>query len=291
MNALTLIVAGLAQGSLYALVALGLVLIYKTQGVVNFAHGEVLMVGAFIGYTAFVLLHLAYPIAFALAILVGGVLGAVIERTAFRSVIQQHHATLAMIAVGLSVLLKGVARIPFGGDVYTFPPAFGTADPITLGPVLVSPQSALTIAVALLLTICLFVFFGFTTLGKQMRATQQNITGARIVGINTGRVFSLTWSLAAAIGAAAGVLAGPISLVYADMGTTFLLKGFAAAVLGGFGSVLGAVAAGFIIGVTEFLFGGYVSTAFQEVSAFLIIIVVLFVRPYGLFGKKPVQRV
>jgi branched-chain amino acid transport system permease protein len=291
MTLLTLIVAGLAQGSLYALVALGLVLIYKTQGVVNFAHGEILMVGAFIGYTAFVRMKFPYPLAFVIAILIGGLLGALIERTAFRRVAHYHHATLAMIAVGLSVILKGAARLPFGGDVYTFPPAFGSAGPIPIGPALVSPQSALTVGVALGLTACLFLFFRFTTIGKQMRAAQQNITGARIVGINTERVFSVTWSLAAAIGAAAGMLAGPISLVYADMGTTFLLKGFAAAVLGGFDSVPGAVAAGFIIGVTELLFGGYVSTAFQEVSAFVIIILVLFVKPHGLFGRKPVERV
>jgi branched-chain amino acid transport system permease protein len=124
-----------------------------------------------------------------------------------------------------------------------------------------------------------------------MRATQQNLVGARLVGINTGRVFSVTWSLAAAIGAGAGVLAAPLSLLYPDMGTNFLLKGFAAAVLGGFESVPGAIVGGFIVGIVEMLFGGYVSTVFQQVSAFFIIILVLFIKPDGLFGRRSVSRV
>jgi branched-chain amino acid transport system permease protein len=291
MTMLTLIIAGLSIGSLYALVALGLVLIYRTQGIVNFAHGEILMVGAFIGYTAFELIKSPYPVAFLLAIVLGGFLGAAIERTAFRRIAEESHTTLAMVAVGMSVLLKGAARLPFGSDVYTFPPAFGSAGPISIGPALIAPQNALATVIAVLLTALLFVFFRVTTLGKQMRATQQNITGARLVGINTDRVFSITWMLSASLGAAAGVLAGPITLLYPDMGTSFLLKGFAAAVLGGFDSVLGAVAGGFIVGIIEMLFGGYISTAFQEVSSFFIIILVLFIKPHGLFGKAPVRRV
>jgi len=291
MSLTTLVVAGLANGSLYALVALGLVLIFKTQDVVNFAHGEILMVGAFIGFTAFDRLALPYPLAFVIAVLLGGVLGAVVERTAFRRLAHEQHITLAMVTVGLSFFLKGAVRLPYGGDIYTFPPAFGAAGPLVFGDAIIAPQNLLTIGVALALSVLMFLFFGFTSLGKQMRATQQNMTGARIVGIDTGRVFSVTWSLAAAIGAGAGVLAAPISLLYPDMGTGFLLKGFAAAVLGGFESIPGAVIGGFIVGIIEMLFGGYISTAFQQVSAFVIIIIVLFVRPYGLLGRKPLHRV
>ncbi|MBV9782902.1 MAG: branched-chain amino acid ABC transporter permease [Acidisphaera sp.] len=290
MNLVTLLVAGLANGSLYALVALGLVLIYKTHDLVNFAHGEILMAGGFIGFTAYQTMHLPYPVAFLLAIALGGLLGAVIELVAFRRVADQHHITLAMVTVGLSVFMKGIARVPFGTDIYTFPPAF-SADRITLGSAVIAPQHLLTIGIAALLTLLLFLFFRYTTLGKQMRATQQNITGARLVGINTGRVFSSTWSLAAALGAGAGVLAAPLSLLYPDMGTNFLLKGFAAAVLGGFESVPGAIIGGFLVGIIEMLFGGYVSTAFQQVSAFFIIIVILFIRPNGLFGRRAVARV
>ena len=291
MDALTLVVAGLANGSLYALVALGLVLIYKTQDVVNFAHGEVLMIGAFIGYIVFQLLGWSYPIALVIAVIACGVLGALIERIAFRPLSDQHHITLAMVTVGLSFALKGAARIPFGQDIYTFPPLFKDTPPIIVGTAVISPQSLVTIGVAVLLAAAMFVFFRSTTMGKQMRATQQNLMGARLVGINTGRIFSATWALACVAGGAAGVLAAPVSLLYPDMGANFLLKGFAAAVLGGFESVPGAIVGGLLIGVIEMLFGGYVSTAFQHLSVFVIIIIVLFIRPQGLFGRKAVHRV
>ena len=291
MDALTLVVAGLANGSLYALVALGLVLIYKTQDVVNFAHGEILMVGAFIGYTVFQILGWSYPLALIVAVLLCGMMGALIERLAFRRLAHEHHITLAMVTVGLSFTLKGAARIPFGADIYTFPPLFKDTAPIVLGSAVISPQSLVIIGVAVLLTLLLFFFFRSTTMGKQMRATQQNLMGAKLVGINTGRIFAGTWALACAAGGAAGVLAAPVALLYPDMGTNFLLKGFAAAVLGGFESIPGAIVGGLLIGVIELLFGGYISTAFQHVSAFCIIIIVLFVRPHGLFGRKPTHRV
>lgn len=290
MDLLTLIVAGLANGSLYALVALGLVLIYKAQDVVNFAHGEILMAGAFIGFTAFTTLQLPYFVSFAIAVIFGGLLGAVIERLGFRRLAHHHHITLAMVTVGLAAFLKGVARLIYGADIYTLPPAV-TSDAITIMGSVVSPQQLLTIAVSLGLTIAIFLFFAYTTLGKQMRATQQNLVGASLVGINTGRVFSSTWALAAALGAGAGMLAAPTSLVYPDMGTGFLLKGFAAAVLGGFESVPGAIIGAMIVGVVEMLFGGYVSTAFQQVSSYLILIGVLLLRPHGLFGSKAIKRV
>jgi len=291
MGLMTLIVAGLAHGSLYALVALGLVMIYKTQGIVNWAHGELLMVGAFSGYIAFVLLGLPYPMAFVVAVAVGGIVGALMERVAFRGIVHQHHATLALVAIGFSVILKGLARIPFGADVYTLPAVFPDSAPLQIGPAVVSTQSALTIVVAFALAGALLIFFRYSRTGKQMQAMQQSLNGARIVGVNTGRIFSITWALAAGIGAVAGVLAGPISLLYPDMGSEFLLKGFAAAVLGGFYSIGGAIIGGLLVGVIEMLVGGYVSTAFQQVSPFMIIILVLFIRPHGLFGYRPTERV
>jgi len=213
-----------------------------------------------------------------------------VEWVAFRPIAHHPHITLAMVTVGLSVFLKGLARIPFGSDIYTFPSAIQTERLVVAGAV-VAPQHLLTIGIAAVLTLLLYLFFRFTTLGKQMRATQQNLTGARLVGINTGWVFASTWSIAAAVGAAGGVLAGPLSLLYPDMGTNFLLKGFAAAVLGGFESIPGAIVGAFLVGIIEMLFGGYVSTAFQQVSAFFIIIFVLFIKPDGLFGRRAVARV
>lgn len=291
MDIFTLSVAGLAHGSLYALVALGMVLIYKTQGIVNWAHGEFLMVGAFTGYVCHVQLGIPYLASAVIAVCLGALLGVVMERLAFRGIIEEHHATLALVAIGFSVLLKGVARIPFGADIYTLPPAFSGAAPIRVGNAVISAQSLLSIVAALVITALLLGFFRFTRQGKQMQAAQQNLNGARIVGVNVGGIFSLTWGLAAAIGAAAGMLAGPVSLLYPDMGAEFLLKGFAGAVLGGFQSIFGAVVGGLLVGVIEMFIGGMISTEFQQVSPFLIIILVLLIRPHGLFGRRPVERV
>jgi branched-chain amino acid transport system permease protein len=288
---LLLTASGLANGALYALVALGLVLIYKTQDVVQFAHGEVLMIGAFVGYTLVRIVEVPYPLAMLGAIIACGMMGAVLERIAFRPIAHHHHITLAMVTVGLSFALKGLARLPFGMDIYTFPRLFPDVSTIVIGKLIVTPQNLVTLGVALALTVTLFVFFRSTTMGKQMRATQQNMVGAQIIGINTGLIFSGTWALACAIGAVAGVLAAPDSLLYPDMGGRFLLKGFAAAVLGGFESVPGAIVGGLLIGVIENLCGFYIDTAFQEISAYCTIILVLFIWPYGLFGRRPAHRV
>jgi branched-chain amino acid transport system permease protein len=290
MTPATLIVAGLANGSIYSLVALALVLIYKTQDVINFGQGEFLMVGGFIGYAVLAFTPLPYPLALLAAILAGGLLGAFIERTALRRVAEEHHITLAMVTVGFSVLIKGLARVPFGSDIYTFPVVIDAA-PVSIAGAQMSPQSLITIGLALMVALLLYLFFRLTSAGKQMQATQQNLTGARIVGINPARVFALTWALAAAIGALTGVLAAPLALLYPDMGSDFLLKGFAAAVLGGLESVPGAIIGGFIVGIIEMLFGGYVSTSVQQISSFIVIIAVLLIRPYGLFGRRPVHRV
>lgn len=290
MNLATLVLAGIANGSLYALVALGLVLIYKTQDLINFAYGEVFMFGAFAGYIGLNWLELPYWAAFVFAVVSVGAFGAALERLAFRRLLNESHLTLAMLTVGLSFAMRGAARIPFGSDIYTFPPIF-TADPIRLGGVIIAPQALATIAVAVVITAALFTFFAYSPLGKQMRATQQNPAGARLVGINIGRVYVVTWAMSASIGAAAGVIAAPSVLLYPDMGVSFLLKGFAAAVLGGLESIPGAIVGGFLVGIIEMLVGGFVSTSFQGVSPFFIIMIVLFVKPDGLFGVRRLSRV
>lgn len=290
MNIATLLVAGLANGSLYALIALGLVLLYKTQDLINFAYGEIFMFGAFAAYIGLFWLHLPYWAAFLAAVASVAAFGAILERLAFRRLVNETHLTLAMVTVGLSFAMKGAARIPFGSDIYTLPPIFAAA-PIRIGSVIIAPQALATIVIAVLITVGLFTFFAFSTLGKQMQATQQNAEGARLVGININRVMMTTWALSASLGAAAGVIAAPSVLLYPDMGVSFLLKGFAAAVLGGLESIPGAIIGGFTVGIIEMLVGGFITTEFQSVSPFFIIVIVLFIRPSGLFGRQKLARV
>ena len=285
-----LVTAGLANGSLYALVALGLVLIYKAQDMVQFGFGEIFMAGAFIGYSAYSFLGLSYPASFLLAILAGGLVGLLIERGLIRPIAHFPHMTLVMVTVGLSFMLKGIFRIPFAQDVYTIPPMFG-GSPIIIFDLVFASQNLLTTATSLVLTLGLLLLFAFTDLGKQMRATAENMFGAQYSGINIGLVFATTWGLASVMGAAAGILSAPITALFPDMGTRILIRGFAAAVLGGFGSVPGAIVGGYLIGVIETLFGFYVATALIDLSAFLVIMVVLIFWPRGLFGTKEITRV
>jgi branched-chain amino acid transport system permease protein len=291
MQILAMVVgAGLASGSLYALVALGLVLIYKAQGVINFCHGELFMVGAFVGLTAYQDLHLPYAAAVLLAVVCGAVIGMAIERFTIRPLLGSSLNSIVMVTVGLSVTLKGLARIPWGADTYSFPPIFGVA-PISIGSFLFSSQNLVIIAAAIVLMVFFFIFFGYTSLGKQMRATSQNETGARIVGINVGRTYATIWGFAAATGAGAGILGAPITLLYPEMGSKILIKAFAATVLGGMSSLPGAVVGGVIMGVFENVVGFYVTTSLQDVSAFFVIIAVLLFRPRGIFGTKSAERV
>jgi branched-chain amino acid transport system permease protein len=290
MTLINLVLAGVANGSLYALVALGLVLIYKSQDMVNWAHGESLMVGAFTGYLVYVELKWPYLVAFAAAIVSGITLGYIVERVLVRPLAYAPHITLAMLTVGLAIFLRGLARLPFGSDIYAFPPVFG-AQPLNFGGMIITPQALINIFAALALSGLFFFVFRFTSLGRQMRATQQNPIGASMVGVHVTRIYSLTWVIASTVGAIAGFLAAPLTLLYPDMGAAYLLKGFAAAVVGGFGSAPGAILGGFTIGIVEMLCGGLISTRILDVSAYMLIILVMFIRPEGLFSERTRKRV
>jgi len=290
VDILNLIVAGIASGSIYALVGVGLVIVHKTQALLQFSQGEFFMAGAFLGLIAYTTFEFNYLLAILFALGSGALLGMLAERILFRPLVDSPHFTLVMLTVGLSLMMKGAARVPYGGDIYVFPALF-TGKPLEVGGVSIAQQSLLIIAVSAVLAAILHVVFRSTSLGKQMRATASNMAGARIVGINIGRIHATTWALASALGAAAGILAGPITLLHPEMGSMGLLKGFAAAVLGGFTSVPGAIVGGVSMGIVEMFFGSYISTSFMNVSAFIVIILVLLVFPRGLFGEKEVKRV
>lgn len=291
MEFFILLSAGLANGGYYALIALGLVLIFRAQDMVQFGHGEVFMVGAFTAFTVYAVVGWPFPVAFLISVVVATILGLIVERWLIRPIAAMPHMTLVMVTVGLSFFLKGAARLEWGKDIYTFPAVFESG-PIFIGDVVIMPQQLVLVGFTLLVSVLLYFMFKFTALGKQMRATSQNMTGAQLSGINIGKVFSSTWAMSAAMGGAAGALSAPVlSLLFPDIGTFILLKGFAAAVLGGFGSIVGAVVGGFAVGVIEKFVGFYIATALEHISAFVIIMLVLIFWPKGLFGTKDVNRV
>lgn len=289
MDFMTLAIAGLAKGSIYALVAIGIVLIYNTLDMINFAHGEIFAYGAFAGYFSFRVFGWPFPLALLTATVAGAVVGVLLHILVLRRVVNEAHMTLVMVTVGVFFALKGGLRLIAGSDTHTMPRLF--QENLRIGDVIVSPESLITIVIMISASIVFTIFLKKTRLGRQMRATQQNSVGASIVGIDTDRVFIITLALAASIASFGGALAAPVILLYPDMGTAYLMKGFAAATLGGLESLVGAAIAGLLVGVIEMLFGGLVSSILQEISAPIIIMVVLLFRPQGLFGSRQIQRV
>jgi branched-chain amino acid transport system permease protein len=292
-----LLVSGITTGSLYALVAMGLVVVYKATAVVNFAHGELFMLGGFFAYTLHVLLKIPYVPALALAVAGTLVVGLLTERIAYRPLMRAPAVSLVLAAVGFSFVLKGIAREVWGGysDYLPFPPLV-RADPLALGlgplgDVLIVPQQLVVLGAALVCMTLFTLFFNFTRAGKILQATAENAKAASLVGIRVQRVYAFTWGVGAAVAGTAAALMAPLTLIYPDVGAVLLVKAFASAVLGGFGSLPGAVLGGFSVGIIENLAGGYIHTSFQEVSAFVVIMVVLILRPTGLLGPRGVRRI
>jgi branched-chain amino acid transport system permease protein len=286
-----LLLSGLTTGSIYGLVALGIVLVYKATGTINFAHGDQLMIAGFLAYTLHVMLHLPYLVSLAGAVVGSFLLGALTERIAFRSVLRGSLINVVLATLGLSFVLKGFARLTWGGigDYLSFPPLV-PPDPILIGDIILLPQQLVVTFGALGVMGLFALFFRLTTIGKAMQATADNPKAARLVGIRVEHVHMLAFAVGAAIAGAGATLMAPITLLYPDIGFSLFIKGFAAAVLGGLTSLPGALVGGIAIGVTEALAAGYIHSSFLEVSAFIAIMATLVLRPRGLMGGPPPRR-
>ena len=287
-----LLSSGITSGALYALVAVGLVLCYRTTGHINFGHGELFMMGGFFAFTLHVLWGMPYLPSLLIAVAGGFALGVLTDRSVYRPLIKAPPLSMVLATVGFSFLLKGIGRYFWGGqgEVVPFPPLANPAPVVVLGMPLF-PQQLVVLAGAIITMIILTLFFKMTRAGKTMQATAEDVRAAQLVGIRVNRVYTLTWGTGAALAATAAVLMAPLTLLTPDVGFNLLLKAFAATILGGLGSMPGAIVGGFLVGITEAFAGGYVSSAFQDVSAFVIIMIVLVIRPTGLFGERGVREV
>ena len=288
-----LMATGISTGALYALVALGIVVIYKATEVVNFAHGEMFMLGGFFAFTFHVMLEWHFLPSFILAVALAFAVGIGIDRIAFRPLMQRQTLVSVLLAmIGMSFVLKGVARWLWGGkgDYLTFPPLV-SPEPISFGGIMVMSQQLVVLGAACVVMVVFALFFKLTRAGSFMRATADNPKAAKLVGLRTDRVYMYTFGVGAAVAAAAAVLMAPLTLLYPDIGFMLFIKAFAAAVLGGLTSILGAVVGGFLIGIIEQLAAGYIHTAMQEVAAFIVIMIVLIFIPTGLFGQRRIRKV
>ena len=284
-----LVVSGIAVGSVYALVALGMTILYRSTTVVNFAHGEFFMLGAFCVVVAQQLFGWSYGASIVFALLLSLAVGSAIERVLIRPLRNAPFVTLAMMTVALSYLIKGVSRFFYGREVVPLPPIF-SADPIELGGTVLFAQDVLIVGFTAVVVIAFLVFFQHTRLGKVIQAASQTPRGASLVGINVPLLRNAMWAVGALMGAAAGILIAPNTLVYPEMGGHMLISAFAAMCLGGFGSFPGAVLGGVVLGVGENLVGGFISSSLVEITSYVVICVVLVLRPQGILGEWGASR-
>jgi branched-chain amino acid transport system permease protein len=286
------VVAGLASGGIYASLALAVVLIYRTTRVINFAQGEMAMFTTFIAW-ALIERGLPFWPAFVLTLAIAFVGGVAIERIVIRPVENAPVLTIVMVTIGLALLLSGLASAIWGSEVKKFPSAFSTRT-IDLGGVAVSVQDIGVIAVSIGLVLCLWLFFRFTKLGLALRAAAVNPEESRLVGVRVGWMLALGWGLAAVLGAVAGMMIAPTVFLEPNMMRAILLYAFAAAVLGGLDSPIGAVVGGLAFGVIQNLIETYieeVGPTLRLPAALAVMLLVLLVRPSGLFGRAAVRRV
>ncbi|GMV46635.1 MAG: branched-chain amino acid ABC transporter permease [Pseudomonadota bacterium] len=289
---LQFVAGGLTAGAIYALVALGFSIVYNASHAINFAQGEFVMVG---GMCAVSLVGIGLPLAAALPLAIGGaaLVGLLVQRLALEPAQAGGRAdvvTLIIITIGVGLFLRGLAQVLWDKGIHPLPAFTGSA-PIAIGGASVLPQSLWVLGGTALAVLALGWFFGRTLYGKAMRAAAINPMAAQLMGISTRGVMRTSFALAAALGALGGVLTAPITFTSYDVGVMLGLKGFAAAMLGGLGSFGGAVAGGLLLGLLESFGAGFVSSAYKDALAFVVILGVLFLLPGGLVGARRTERV
>ncbi len=282
---LQLIVTGLAVGSIYALVALGVIIIYRSANVVNFAQGEFAMAGAFAMAVLCVNLNLPYWAGFLIALALMAVLGILFELGVYYPLRNRSFLSVIISTIGASILMQNSALFIFGAQPRRVDPPF-VASVVELFGVRIAPQYLLVIVVTAILVIIQYYFFEKTLLGKKLQATAQDKEATRLLGIPVNLMIAITFVYSAVIGGAAGVLVAPILYVTTGMGVMISLKAFAACIVGGFGSITGGIIGGLAIGLIEILGAAYVSPAYRDVFAFILLVIVLLFRPQGIFGEK-----
>jgi len=282
-------ITGLTVGSIYALVAIGFNIIYNVTEIINFAQGEFVMLGGLFMVFFATVLDMALPLAFLMTMIAVMATGIMMERLAIFPAKNASVLTMIIITIACSILLKGAAMYGWGKDPFTLPP-FTDRKPFVFMGAAVFPQSIWVVVTTLVVVFFLTMFFKRTKFGKAMIASSDNRDAAQLMGIDVKTMVMLSFGLSAAIGAVAGMVITPISLMEYDRGALLGLKGFGAAVLGGLGHFYGAVVAGFTVGLIESFCAGLVSSGYKDAAGLLVLLLVLFVKPSGLFGSKEVMK-
>lgn len=285
-----IIVSGVAQGSLYALAALGIVVIYNAGQVVNFAHGAMAALAAYVTWTLLSHANLPYPLAAALAVVVAFGVGYAVEALLLRRVVDAGPLTQIVVTLGLLMFITGGVGLVFGYDPRSLPELVNLPS-LQAGPVLLLASDAFQLLVLAVLLAALLTLFRRTGIGLAMRALAQDLFASRLVGIPTARILSFAWGIGIALAGVAGILAVPQTTLTPAMMDTLVIYGFVAAMLGGFGTVWGAVVGGLLLGVVDNVIKTYLAPELSLTAVFILLLVVLYVRPNGLFGREATRRV
>ena len=284
-----LIIDGLAVGSVYALVAVGLVMLVKSTGALNFAHGDFMMFSTFVAYALLVQFGLPFWVALTGSLAFAALLGVVVERLVIRKLMNGPMSGIIMGTLGMAYILQGTAKIIWTDDIFKFPEFF-PGDFVNIGTAIISPQSIGIIVSALIIITCLYLFLNKTKVGTSLRALTQNKMAATLMGIKVTRVYSISWAVGGILASFAGILLAPSLFLSTGMGgITF--TGIIAAIIGGFGNMFGAIIGGYILGIFSSVIPIYIPTQLQGIIPFVLLMLVLFIKPTGILGRKKIKKV
>jgi branched-chain amino acid transport system permease protein len=284
------ILTGLSNGAIYALIGFGFAIIHNATGILNFAQGEFVMLGGM--FTIFILSFLNLPLipAIVLAIVFSTLVGILFERLAIRPLKNVKPLSLVIITIGASIFIRGAAMLIWGKDTHALP-AFSGNDPLYVYGATIMPQHLWIFGITIMIIIANKLFFSYSILGKAMRACAYNAHAASLVGIDVKIMVLLSFVVSSAIGSMAGIIIAPLTMTSYDVGIMLGIKGFCAVIIGGMSSGLGTVLGGLLLGLLESLGAGYISASYKDAIAFIILLLILFIRPEGLFKQKETQRV
>ncbi|GHV37185.1 branched-chain amino acid ABC transporter permease [Synergistales bacterium] len=283
------LVSGLVIGCIYGLIALGYSLIYRASGLMNFCQGDILTIGAFLGYTFYAMLKLPFAVAFILTIVLEIALGMLLERAVIRRLLGKKvdgtYIVLATIAV--SYMLQNGAILGWGTRIFYFPPIFSVLS-VRVFDINIQSEAAFCIVASVILMIVLHIFVKYTAYGTAMRASAMDAKAAKACGVDPAMTIALTWGISAAIGGLCGMLIGPVYGVFITLGAAIGRKGFAGAVIGGFGNMYGALLGGALLGIIETVTTAYVSSIYKDVVSYGLLLVFLLIKPTGIFNERAI---
>jgi len=285
---LQIVLAGLGIGIIYSMVGMGYSMIYRSMGLINFAHGSIFMIGAYLGWTFYVPLRFPFPLAFLFGFLSTAAIGYFLEWI-LRPLSRIDLLFMLIGTLALGIVFDNLALIIWGAEAIVFPAPLGSKT-LTLGTLAIEPQTVLILILSPLFMVVLQVFMQRSRTGKAMRAAAQDGETAGAMGISLHRMNALTLALGSGLGALAGILAGPIFLLSPNMGWSVAVKGFAAAIIGGFGNPIGAIVGGLIFGIIESVSAFFISSTYKYAISFIVTIAVLMFKPRGIFGEPMVEK-